>query len=113
MPFVSRRDLALSAQKAADRKHREQLRQALSTPGLTLEQRRDLERRLGQVGQPRVYDAASPPPPGAIKLPAPAPKHTEEELMGKKKTELVALATEEGLPSTGTKAQLVERLLSR
>jgi|APSaa5957512622_1039677.scaffolds.fasta_scaffold10300_3 hypothetical protein len=115
MPFVQRRNIALAAKTDADKKYKRQLRAALRTPGLSEDQRRNLQSRLDQVGKTRVYDAKSPPPPGAIILtPAePARVYSRSELGGMKKAELVKLAGERGLPSAGTKANLVESLTAR
>jgi len=114
MPFLNRRHIASSARREADKAYKAQLRRALGNPGLTTAERENLKARLAQVGGPRVYDAASPPPPGAIALPAQEPAApAEAELKGMKKAELQALAAERGLPTSGTKAVLVERLLSR
>jgi hypothetical protein len=112
MPFVRRRDAALEARQVAEKKYRGQLRQALSNPGLSAEQRKLLRHKLEMVGKPRVYDAKSPPPPEAIELPTPTPEFTKAGLMGKRKAALQALARRRGLPFTGTKAALVERLLN-
>jgi len=112
MPFLSRREVALDARRSSEKEYKQQLRRALSDPSLTTQQRADIKSRLGQVGKPRIYSASSPPPPGAITLPAPAPKHTQEELTGMKKAELVKLAGELGLSSAGTKAALAERILN-
>lgn len=68
MPFIQRRDIDLPAKKEADVKYRRQLRSALSSPELSEDQRRDIRRRLDQVKTGKVYDAESPPPPGAITL---------------------------------------------
>ena len=116
MPFVSSRDIALNVRRQAEKDYRAQLRQALANPALTLLQRADITRRLGQVGGQRVYDASTPPPPGAISFTSPppdSPGFTENELQVKKKAELVMLAWMWGLPKSGTKAKLVERLLAR
>lgn len=69
MPFLTQRDLNPEVLAQSAKNYRSQLRAALLNPGLSAEQRRDIKVRLGQVGQPRVYDAASPPLPGAIALP--------------------------------------------
>ena len=115
MPFVSSRDIALGVRRQAEKGYQSQLRKALTNPALTPGQRADLKRRLAQVGQERVYDANSPPPPGAISFTTPPvdPEFSEQQLRVMKKRELIALAGERGLPISGTKAWLVERLLTR
>jgi hypothetical protein len=113
MPFLTRREVALETRLKAEKEYRRQLRLSLSNPGLTVAQKRDIQQKIAQVGKPRVYAADSPPPPGAIMLPAPVPSHTEGELTEMKKAELVALAEELGLPTSGTKTALVERILNR
>jgi len=110
MPFINRRQVALETRAKAEKAYRMQLRQALSNPALTLAQRQELQLRLGEVGKPRVYRESSPPTPGAIVLQEPPPL-SQEELEGMKKPDLVALAESKGLPASGTKAALVERLL--
>jgi len=112
MPFLNRRDIALKTRTQAEKDYRMQLRSALSTPGLPASQRAEINRRLKNVGQPRVYDADSPPPPGAIEFTTPEVA-TEASLKGLTKAALVALAGGRGLPTSGTKAILVERLLGR
>ncbi len=112
MPFLTRRDVAVSTRTVAEKKYRDQLRRALSNPGLTAEQKHELRRRLDQIGKSRVYDAASPPPAGAIQFTPPEPVLTEAGLRGLKKAALVALARERGLSTSGSKAALVARLLS-
>ena len=113
MPFVSSRDIALNVRKQAEKGYRSQLRQALTNPALTPNQRADLQRRLAQVGSDeRFYDAKSPPPPGAIMFEPPPAEFTEQQLRVMKKAELVEMAGERGLSTSGTKAKLVERLLA-
>jgi len=111
MPFVTRRQVALASRIEAEKKYRAQLRRALSTPGLSAEQQEDLRRRINQVGKPRVYDANSPPPPGAIALVPPEPEFTMKGLLGSRKAELVGMARERGLATSGSKAALASRLL--
>ncbi len=68
MPFITQQELGPSLRSKSEKNYRSQLRAALLNPGLSAEQRRSIQGRLGQVGQPRMYDAASPPLPGAIEL---------------------------------------------
>jgi len=116
MPFVSSRDIALSVRKQAEKGYRAQLRKALTNPALTPGQRADLQRRLGQLGQERFYDAASPPPPGAFSF-TPSqqvePNFSEQQLRKMSRAELVTLARERELSASGTKTKLIERLLAR
>lgn len=113
MPFISQRDIALSIRQKAEKEYRDKLRAALQNPALTREQRQDLRARLERVGEPRIYDADSPPPPGAIQLPdPPVVRLSAEELEDKKKTELVEMARSAGLPVSGNKARLIERLIN-
>ena len=109
MPFIAQRQLAEALRSKAEADYRKQLRASLSTPGLPAEQRREIQRLLGMVGQPKVYDAGSPPLPGAIVLP---PSMDPLSLKGMKKGELVALAKRAGVPTKGTKADLIDRLLA-
>jgi hypothetical protein len=95
-----------------------QLRAALQNPALSAEQRRDLQARLALVGQPKVYAADSPPVPGAIQLPPPLveqavslPVLDRKTVQGLTKAELQQLAIQRGLDSTGTRADLIKRLI--
>lgn len=129
MPFLNRRQIAENVRSQAEKDYRKQLRDALANPALTAAQRSELRARLQRVGQSRVYDANKPPRPGAIQLPvstpAPQPEPVEEpvvesastepklaleDLMGMKKSELVEMARVAGLPISGTKTTLAERL---
>jgi len=116
MPFITQRDLALAQRAQAEKDYKSKLRAALLMPGLTAEQQRDIQIRLGQVGQPKVYDAKSPPPPGAIQLPKaeslPPPGLDLATLQGMKKAELQTLAENRGVPVQGSKSELIQRLLS-
>jgi len=115
MPFITQRDLALAQRAQAEKDYKSKLRAALLQPGLTAEQRRDIQIKLGQVGQPKVYDAKSPPPPGAIQLPKaepPPPGLDLATLQGMKKAELQTLAENRGVPVQGSKSELIQRLLS-
>jgi len=117
MPFVSRRSIASNVRRQADKAYQAQLRQALGNPALTPEQRANIKMRLSQIGGQRIYDAQSPPPPGAMSFPPneSRPEHpeTEQQLRTKMKSELITLAGQSGLPTSGTKARLIERLLAR
>jgi len=66
MPILSRHGIDPDIRGPYERQYKAQLRQALSNPGLTAEQRGRIKAELDQVGKPRVYDADSPPVPGAI-----------------------------------------------
>lgn len=115
MPFLSQRDIASSLRSKAEKDYKAQLRVALQNPGLTAEQRRDIQAKLARVGQPRVYDGHSPPSPGAIELPKPVTLPevlTSAVLQGMKKTDLQVLAEQRGLPTTGTRTDLIRRLLA-
>jgi len=116
MPFINRRQISLAVRQKADRKYRDQLRTALQSPILSAEQRADLRERLHRVGEIRVYGADSPPIAGAIELTgpesvqAPQSRYSSDELAGMKKATLVTLAQKVGVPHTGTKAAIIERL---
>lgn len=113
MPFITQRDLSAALRARSEKDHRAQLRAALLNPGITAEQRRDIQLRLSQIGQPKVYDAAAPAVPGAIELPKPTVEPLNPaEIQGMKKADLQALATQRGLPSEGTRAEIIKRLLS-
>jgi hypothetical protein len=97
----------------AEKDYKTQLRAALSQPGLSAEQRREIQLRLGQIGQPKVYDAKSPPLPGAIPLPVVPESQVEvtvDQIQMMKKADLQDLAKQRGLPSTGTRSDLILRL---
>lgn len=114
MPFLTQRDLATNLRSKAEKDYKAQLRAALSAPGLSAEQRRDIQFRLSQVGQPKVYDANSTPLPGAIQLPkTPVPLGLDPALLqDMKKADLQTLAEQHGFPTTGTRAVLIQRLLT-
>jgi len=120
MPFLNKRSIALKVRAQAEKDYKDQLRSALQNPTLTPEQRHLLRTRLKQVGQPRVYDANSPPQPGAIQNTPPEPvvevapamgTIAAADLNGMKKAQLQAAAKAAGLPISGTKAMLIARLL--
>lgn len=112
MPFLTQRDLGSALRTKAEKDYKAQLRAALLNPGLNADQRREIQLRLSQVGQPKVYDSKAPPVPGAIELPKPKPRLIPAEVQGMKKADLQALARQRDLPETGTRAELIERLLS-
>ena len=121
MPFISQRQIGLNLRSKAEKDYKAQLRSALLNPTLSAEQRLDIRARLARVGQPRVYDASSPPLPGAIQLPSqpvvamkiPAlPELDHAALQGMKKTDLQELAGQRGVPTTGTRANIIQRLLA-
>lgn len=68
MPFLSREQIDPSLRSQGEGSYRAQLRQMLSNPTLSPEQRAALKRRIAEVGQARFYDANSPPPVGAISV---------------------------------------------
>lgn len=116
MPFITQRDLSAALRARSEKDHRTQLRAALLNPGLTAEQRRDIQLRLSQIGQPKVYDAAAPAVPGAIELPKPTVEPAKPlnpaDIQGMKKADLQALATQRGVSDEGTRAEIIKRLLS-
>lgn len=120
MPFLTQHDLSATLRARAEKEHRAQLRHALLNQGLSAEQRRDIQRRLAQIGQPRVYDADAPAVPGAVVLPPPvievkveASEPLEHAAIQKmKKPELIELATKHGVSTQGNRAEIIKRLLA-
>ena len=106
--FLARNDIPAKIRQEGDKRYKAEIRQALRSPALTANHRTELRSRLQQVGQPRIYDADSPPRPGAIEFP-PDPRL---RLMGLSKDALRTLARAAGLPISGTKTTLVGRLLA-
>lgn len=111
MPFIKRQDVDVKIRKPYDEAHRKQLRQALLNPALTAEQRKHLQSQIASVGQQKEYDPNSPPKLGAVVL-NPGPDF-RKKLEAMKKPDLVKMARERGLPVSGTKAQLIDRLLGQ
>ena len=68
MPFIRRSNVPQEWLDEGDSLFKARLRQALSSPVLSPEQADRVKKALRAVGQPKVYDANSPPPPGAIQL---------------------------------------------
>ena len=66
MPFLRRSVLAPQLKSKYDGDYRAQLRHALSTPGLSAAQQKQIRAELARVGKPKVYQADAPPKPGAI-----------------------------------------------
>lgn len=121
MPFLNKYQIDPKLRTSSDKQYKAELRKALASPALTAEQRTSIQNRIAGVGQPRVYDAASLPQPGAIALPASEqvvsvmpvePVLTRAQLGALRKPELQTMAREQGLLVSGTKADLVDRLLA-
>jgi hypothetical protein len=70
MPILTRQGISPELRRPHEKKYRARLRQALGHPLLTAEQQVRIKAELDQLGGPRVYDADSPAPPGAIELPS-------------------------------------------
>jgi len=125
MPFATRAhaDPKVVAKHAAA--HRARLRQNLEIPGLSLSQRKAIRAGIARVGQPKVYDVNRPPQPGAIEavpisvdvaeLKRKGPRRRVPTdaagLSALKKPVLVSIAQRFRLPTLGSKAELVERIL--
>ena len=110
MPFLLREQVSPEIRKPYEGAYKGQLRQALTNPGLSVEQRERIKTQLAEVGKPKVYRADSPPKPGAISFRGPLPPRKVLESL--KKADLLVIARGLGYPTDGTKAQLVDRLLA-
>jgi len=66
MPIIRRQDIAPAVKEKHDAAHKTQLRQALTNPALTEQQRAHIREQLSGMGQARVYSKNSPAKPGAI-----------------------------------------------
>jgi len=66
MPFIKRQDVAPELRAKHDKEWRAKLKQALTNPTLTAEDRRHVQAQLDEVGKPKTYRADSPPRPGAV-----------------------------------------------
>jgi len=104
---------------------RQELRIALQNPALPPEQRKLLEERLARAGQPKIYRASDPAPPGAID-PGPLPRSSPpvqveigdlsyEALAQKHKVVLLAYAAANDieLEPASTKAQVIQAILAQ
>ena len=83
MPFVSREQLDPKLRAKHEKTYKTQLRQALTNPSLTQEQKEALLLELKSVGGPKVYKADTPPKPGAIFLTA-VPEKSKKPKRGAK-----------------------------
>lgn len=66
MPFIRRDNISVEIRGKYEAKHRQELRQALLSPMLTAEQRKDIQRKISELGNSKTYDPTTPPKPGAI-----------------------------------------------
>lgn len=123
MPFIRRNDVSPGLRQKFESTHRVQLRQAMLNPGLSDEQRKMIKARLDAVGQDPVYRSDSPVKPGAIAFPAQNLRSVDgsqegqaspdmEDLAQMKKADLVVRAQQLGLPTQGTKTELMARILA-
>ena len=109
MPFICRDKINPAVRKPYEGAYKGQLRQALTNPGLTAEQRKRIKDQLAEVGQPKVYRVDTPPKPGAISFEEPLPpRKILETLM---RVDLLVIARKLQIPTNGTKAAIIERLV--
>jgi len=110
MPFIRRDQISSEVRKPYEGTYKTQLRQALTNPGLTAEQRKCIKDQLAEVGKPKVYRADTPPKPGAISFQEPLPPRKILESL--KRADLLVIAKRLRIPTDGNKAQVIDRLLS-
>jgi len=119
MPFIRRHEIGVQIRGNYDEAHKRQLRRALLNPNLDEAQHRYIRDQLATVGHAKKYDAKAPPKVGAVVLDpkaSPPPSKLEqdrEQLESRKRPELVQMVRDRGLPVSGTKAQLIDRLLGQ
>jgi hypothetical protein len=68
MPFLSQQQIPYHIRKKYLDKYKKQLREAMLNPLASDEQIQEIRIKLSNLGQPKVYDPNSPPPPGAIDI---------------------------------------------
>lgn len=68
MPFLSREQIPPSIRKKFLDMHKKQLREAMLNPLASEEQIYQIRQQLLDLGKPKIYDPASPPPLGAIDI---------------------------------------------
>ena len=110
MPFLSRSHIEKELRKPHEVAYKSQLRQSLGNPGLSADQRQQIKDQLSRVGKPKVYRADSPPRPGAISFKEPLPPRKTLEKLNR--ADLLVIAQSLRIPTNGTKAQVVDRILS-
>lgn len=120
MKHLSQQMISMEMRRPHIRRLRRRLQRTLSQPGLNPEQRRMYERQLNGLGEPKVYDADDPPPPGArhpggrppVKLDV--EEATHESLAAVPHTTLYLYALQHDLEVVpgDTKAQVVNKILS-
>jgi len=109
VPFIRRHEIKSSVRKPHEGAYKGQLRQALTNPGLSAEQRERIKSQLAEVGQAKVYRVDTPPKPGAISFEEPLPPRKILETL--KRVDLLVIARKLKIPTNGSKAEIVERLL--
>lgn len=120
MKHISQQMLSMELRRPHLRRWRRRLNRILSSPGLSDDRRRVIEREIHGVGQPKVYDADDPPTPGALQGGTRPTVHldlqnaTHETLSSVPHTTLYLYALQHDLEvATGdTKAQVVSAILN-
>lgn len=72
MKHVSQQMISMELRRPYLKRRRRQLQRQMRHPGLDPEARRRIEREIHNLGDPKVYSADDPPPPGAM-FPGPMP----------------------------------------
>lgn len=114
--------LTMELRRSSLERYRQQLRDQLRSPGLSIEERSRLQRALATAGRPKIYDASEPPVPGSID-PGPMPAKpieidlataNHDSLSRYTHTRLYLYATQHGLDvnSGDTKAQIAAAILA-
>lgn len=120
MRHVSQQMISLEVRRPHLKRRRRVLQKQLRNPGADMETRRRIERQIRNLGEPKVYSADDPPPPGAID-PGPMPigdvempsDPSHETLSAMPHTQLYLFAVQQGLEvhSGNTKVQVIETIL--
>lgn len=120
MRHLSQQDLDPKLRRPHLAKWKRELAVILQNPGLPAPQRSLIQERLARLGQPKVYRASDPAPPGAldpgpIRKTAPIPAPTispRDDLSQLPKSRLVAYAKANriNLLPHSTKAQVIEAI---
>lgn len=120
MKHLSQQMISMELRRPHLRRWRRTLQRRMSSPGLTSDSRRVLEREIRSVGEPKIYDADDPPPVGALHPGERPPVRldldgaTHETLAGVPHTSLYLYALQNDLEVVpgDTKAQVIKKILS-
>lgn len=121
MRHVSQQMISLEVRRPYLKQRRRALQKQLRNPGVDAETRRRIEGQIGKLGEPKIYSADDPPPPGAInpgpmpvgdvQLP-PDPSHETLSAMPHTRLYLFAVQRDLEVHPGNTKVQVIETILS-